>query len=77
MTDLSPDNVLAVFLIFCRIGACLLIIPGFSSNHVPVKVRLFIAIVNCAMYRWHALVFSGRFAQFRTPSGELRNAGKS
>ena len=45
MTDLSPDNVLAVFLIFCRIGACLLIIPGFSSNHVPVKVRLFIAIV--------------------------------
>jgi flagellar biosynthetic protein FliR len=43
--DLSPETVLAVFLIFCRIGGCLLVIPGFSSNHVPMKVRLFIAIV--------------------------------
>jgi flagellar biosynthetic protein FliR len=43
--DLSPETVLAVFLIFCRLGACLLIIPGFSSSHIPAKVRLFIALV--------------------------------
>jgi flagellar biosynthetic protein FliR len=45
MIDLSPETVLAVFLIFCRLGGCLLIIPGFSSSHIPMKVRLFIALV--------------------------------
>ncbi|MBS0242122.1 MAG: flagellar biosynthetic protein FliR, partial [Proteobacteria bacterium] len=33
-----------MFLVFCRIGACLMLLPGFSSSHVPVRVRLFIAI---------------------------------
>jgi flagellar biosynthetic protein FliR len=34
---------LGVFLIFCRIGGCLLIVPGFSSPRVPPQVRLLIA----------------------------------
>ncbi len=34
---------LGVFLIFCRIGGCLLIVPGFSSPRVPAQVRLLIA----------------------------------
>jgi flagellar biosynthetic protein FliR len=40
----SASLLLAVFLLFCRIGACLMIIPGFGSNRVPVRVRLFIAL---------------------------------
>jgi len=36
--------VLAVFLLFCRIGACLMVIPGFGSNRVPMRVRLFVAL---------------------------------
>ncbi len=40
---LGGDAFLATFLIFCRIGGCLLIVPGFSSPRVPAQVRLLIA----------------------------------
>ena len=40
----APDTVLLVFLLFCRIGGCLMLMPGFSSARVPVQVRLFIAV---------------------------------
>jgi flagellar biosynthetic protein FliR len=39
------DSVLATFVVFCRIGACLMLVPGFSSVNIPPQVRLFIAIV--------------------------------
>ncbi|MBD1545704.1 flagellar biosynthesis protein FliR [Roseibium aggregatum] len=35
---------LSVFLLFCRIGACLMIIPGFASDRVAMRIRLFIAL---------------------------------
>jgi flagellar biosynthetic protein FliR len=44
MTALAPDAVLAIFVLFCRIGSCLMLMPGFSSPRVPVRVRLFLAI---------------------------------
>lgn len=44
MTGLTSDTILGVFLIFCRIGGCLMMVPGFSSNRVPIQVRLFIAL---------------------------------
>ena len=40
----APLTVLAAFVAFSRIGACLLLMPGFSSPRVPVTVRLFLAI---------------------------------
>ncbi|MBD8909029.1 flagellar biosynthesis protein FliR [Methylorubrum zatmanii] len=40
---LGGDAFIATFLIFCRIGGCLLIVPGFSSPRVPAQVRLLIA----------------------------------
>lgn len=40
------DGVLATFIVFCRIGACLMLVPGFSSANIPVQVRLFVAIVT-------------------------------
>ncbi|WP_082837218.1 flagellar biosynthesis protein FliR [Labrenzia sp. OB1] len=40
----NASGLLAVFLLFCRIGACLMIIPGFGSNRIPVRVRLFVAL---------------------------------
>jgi flagellar biosynthesis protein FliR len=39
---LGPSTVLAAFILFCRIGGCLMLMPGFSSPRVPVNVRLFI-----------------------------------
>ncbi len=43
MTPFTPDTLLHAFLIFCRIGACLMLMPGFSSPRVPVRFRLMIA----------------------------------
>jgi flagellar biosynthetic protein FliR len=44
MRLLPPETILAVFLLFCRIGGCLMLMPGFSSSRVPVQVRLFVAV---------------------------------
>ncbi|MDH7798667.1 MULTISPECIES: flagellar biosynthetic protein FliR [unclassified Beijerinckia] len=44
MTALGADIVLVAMVVFCRIGACLMIMPGFSSPRVPIRVRLFIAL---------------------------------
>lgn len=44
MTAVTTEAVLAAFLVFCRIGGCLLIMPGFSSMRIPVQVRLFMAL---------------------------------
>ena len=44
MNDSASVPVLAAFVVFSRIGACLLLMPGFSSPRIPVQVRLFIAV---------------------------------
>lgn len=32
------------FFVFCRIGACLMIAPGFSSDRIPVRSRLYLSL---------------------------------
>lgn len=44
MTPFSPDRIATVFVLFCRIGACLMLAPGFSSPRLPARVRLFVAL---------------------------------
>jgi flagellar biosynthesis protein FliR len=44
MNPIGRDAVLLAFLLFCRIGSCLMLMPGFSSTRIPVQVRLFLAI---------------------------------
>lgn len=44
MTALGSNAVLAAFVLFCRIGGCLLVMPGYSSARVPANVRLFFAV---------------------------------
>ncbi|MGD1035624.1 MAG: flagellar biosynthetic protein FliR [Roseiarcus sp.] len=41
---LNPNVTLATFILFCRIGACLMLMPGISSAQIPVQIRLFIAV---------------------------------
>ncbi|MEE8629782.1 MULTISPECIES: flagellar biosynthesis protein FliR [Methylobacterium] len=66
MTGIGPDSFLAVFLIFCRVGGCLLVVPGFSSPRVPQQVRLLIAgAVSLAI------------APLIVPQFELRLAGQA
>ncbi len=44
MTDSVSETVLLYFLMLCRIGGCLMFMPGFASPRVAPQVRLFIAI---------------------------------
>jgi flagellar biosynthetic protein FliR len=46
VTDATSEILLGIFLIFCRVGGCLLIAPGFSSFRIPMQVRLFIALTT-------------------------------
>ena len=67
LQDLALETVvLAAFLAFCRIGACFMLMPGFSSVRIAVHVRLFIAVaVTWALlaHLWDSIVpFVGRSA---------------
>lgn len=44
MSNAATDAVLSAFIMFCRIGTCLMLMPGFSSRRVPGNVKLFLAI---------------------------------
>lgn len=44
MSQEATATFLSLFLIFCRIGACLMLLPGYSSVRIPSNVRLFIAV---------------------------------
>jgi flagellar biosynthetic protein FliR len=41
---ISAGTVLLTFLIFCRIGGCLMVMPGFGSPRIPMQVRVFLAV---------------------------------
>ncbi len=46
-----PGLVLSVFFVFCRIGGCLMLVPGFGSARVPMQVRLFLSLgVSVAIF---------------------------
>jgi flagellar biosynthetic protein FliR len=44
MINDPQGTVYALFLVFCRIGGCVMVLPGFSSARVPQQVRLLIAV---------------------------------
>ncbi|MFE1602420.1 flagellar biosynthesis protein FliR [Methylobacterium sp. ID0610] len=48
---------------FCRIGGCLLVVPGFSSARVPAQIRLFLALaVTFALSPLILPLFRGKLA---------------
>ena len=40
----APRASIGAFLLFCRIGGCLMLAPGFSMSQIPMQIRLFIAL---------------------------------
>ena len=44
MSELASDTILAVLIIFCRIGGCLMVVPGFATPRIPMQIRLFVAV---------------------------------
>lgn len=43
MSEEATATIIGVFLIFCRIGSCLMLLPGYSSARIPSQVRLLVA----------------------------------
>jgi len=44
LNAMGHEFVLASFVLFCRIGSCLMLMPGFGSSRVPLRVKLFVAV---------------------------------
>ncbi len=44
MNEAASLAVLVAVLVFCRIGACLMMLPGISGRNMPSQVRLFLAV---------------------------------
>lgn len=44
MTPGAEEWLIKAFLAFCRVGACLSLITGFSSMRLPSRIRLYVAI---------------------------------
>ena len=42
--QLTPRLTLGAFLVFCRVGGCLMLAPGFSASQIPAQIRLFVAL---------------------------------
>ena len=42
--DLAARFLIAFAVLFCRIGACLMVAPGVSMTQIPVQIRLFISV---------------------------------
>jgi len=43
ITD-PQGTILALFVAFCRIGGCIMVLPGFSSGRVPAQIRLLLSV---------------------------------
>lgn len=41
----SSAALIETFLVFCRVAGCLMLVPGLSSARVPMRVRLYLAMV--------------------------------
>ena len=39
----ATADIIGIFMIFCRIGSCLMVLPGYSNSNIPPQIRLFIA----------------------------------
>lgn len=42
ITD-PQGTILALFVAFCRIGGCMMVLPGFSSGRIPPQIRLLLS----------------------------------
>ena len=44
LPGLTPNLIMGTFVLFCRIGGCLMLAPGVSNSQIPMQIRLFVAV---------------------------------
>lgn len=57
MSAAASTAALAVFLIFCRVGGCLMLMPGIGGRLVPMNVRLLLALA--VSFAFVPMLFAG------------------
>ena len=45
LADLLPAEIFAALLVFVRIGAAMLLLPGFGESYVPMRIRLLLSLL--------------------------------
>ncbi len=75
MTDAPSDYVLAIAVLFARIGAIFMIAPGLSSMRAPVKVRLLIALGVTLALSPPLIDVAAEAVSSRTPAALVRVLG--
>src|ERR1041384_6404235 len=45
LEQLVTDNLFQFFMVFCRLGSAIMLLPGFGEAYVPVRVRLAFALM--------------------------------
>jgi flagellar biosynthetic protein FliR len=46
LVQLLPANVFAILVVFCRIGAAVMWLPGFGNGYVPVRSRVMVGLLT-------------------------------
>ena len=49
LTEFLPANLFAAFLVFSRIGATMMLLPGFGEVYVPQRYRLLLALIMATL----------------------------
>ncbi len=47
--ELLTNEVYGFIMVFCRIGSCVMLLPGLGASYIPVRSRLFLALAFSAI----------------------------
>ncbi len=68
MSAEASHAVFTAFLVFCRVGACLMLLPGIGGRHLPMQVRVFLAVSLSLAF---APLLQGEMQGLATPSNAV------
>jgi flagellar biosynthetic protein FliR len=69
VTEFTHETLIVPLLVFCRVGGCFMLLPGISSERVPVQLRLFISIAVALAIT--PFLFDALRPAAKAPAGEL------
>lgn len=56
------------FVVFCRVGACIMTMPGYSTPHIPIQARLFLALAVSMSITPLVQTIAGRVGDVHAPA---------
>ncbi len=65
MKWLLDQQIIEIFIVYCRVGPCIMLFPGFAQPQIPARIRGLISLV-IAMALWSHLGAGGRLPRLDT-----------